>query len=143
MINGSTKYYNLFSNEELLSEYIRINNIGQLFIVWISYEKYLRDKYRNDYGLEKFKIKDVFDDLINKNNPKNKIQIIEEFEIIRNTRNSLHDGGIYNINFSHFKGKLCNKEYIFTPGSSVKPLRIIDVIKTIWSHYKEFEKINN
>ena len=85
-IPGSSKYYELFAKPGLLSEYIRINNIGQLSAVWNAYEKYLRDKYYNEFGQKKFKIKDLFDDLIKKIKPINDLQIVEEFEVIRNTR---------------------------------------------------------
>jgi hypothetical protein len=139
-IKNSKKYYKLFSKKDLLSEFIRINNISQLFIVWNVYEQYLRRKYFNEYGLRKFNIKALFDDLINKVDPENKTQIIEEFEVMRNTRNSLHEGGKYNSEFIYYRGNLCDKEYEFIPGVLVKPLRIMDVIKTIWSHYKQLEK---
>jgi len=140
-IPGSLKYYELFAQPGLLPEYIRINNIGQFSVVWNVYEKYLREKYQNDYGLTKFKIKNLFVDLIKKLVLKNEQQIIDEFEVMRNTRNSLHDGGIYNSKFPPIKGILCGQEFGFTPGNPVTPLRIMDVIKTMWSHYKKFEKI--
>lgn len=140
-IPGSSKYYELFGQPGLLLEYIRISNIGQFSVVWNAYEKYLREKYNNDFGLTKFKIKDLFDDLVKKIKPINELQIIQEFEIMRNTRNSLHDGGIYNSNFAPFKGVLCDKLFTFSPGNPVVPLRIMDVIKTMWSHYKAFEKM--
>lgn len=140
-ITGSSKYYELFSQPEILLEYIRISNIGQFSFIWNAYEKYLRGIYKNDFGLKKFKIKDIFDDLIKKIKPVNYLQIIEEFEVMRNSRNSLHDGGIYNSKFIPFKGVLCNKEFTFSPGNPVEPLRIMDVIKTMWNHYKAFERM--
>lgn len=140
-IPGSSKYYDLYKQHGLLSEYIRINNIGQFSVVWTAYEKYLREKYNNDFGLKKFKIKDLFVDLIKVIKPINDLRIIEEFEVLRNTRNSLHDGGIYNSKFAPFNGVLCDKLFTFSPGLPVVPLRIMDVIKTVLSHYKAFEKM--
>lgn len=140
-VKGATKYYELFANETVLSEHVRSNNIGQLSLVWNAYEKYLRKKYFEDFNLKEFKIKKLFDDLIDKINPANKTRILEEFEVIRNTRNSLHDGGIYSSDFAYFKGELNGNEYEFHPGAPVKPLRIMDVIKAIWSHYKDLEQI--
>jgi len=140
-IPGSSRYYELFGQPGLLPEYIRINNIGQFSVVWNAYEKYLREKYYNDFGLKKIKIKDLFEDLIKKTKPINELQMIEEFEVMRNTRNSLHDGGIYNSKFAPFEGVLCGNLFTFSPGNPVIPLRIMDVIKTMWSHYKAFEKM--
>ena len=142
LIPGGSKYYELFESEGLLNEYIRINNIGHFSVVWNAYEKYLRHKYLNEFGLSKFKIKDLFIDLIDKSKPANRDQIIEEFEVMRNTRNSLHEGGIFNSKFAPFQGLLCNKLYLFSPGDSVVPLRIMDVVKTMWSHFKELENID-
>ena len=140
-IPGGPKYFELFESDGLLLEYIRINNIGHFSVVWNAYEKYLRQKYLNEFGLSKFKIKDLFVDLIERLKPANRGQILEEFEVMRNTRNSLHEGGIFNIKFAPFQGLLCNKLYLFSPGDPVVPLRIMDVVKTMWSHYKELENI--
>jgi len=142
-INGLKKYYELFSQKDLLKEYIRFNNIGQFSVIWNAYEKYLREKYRELFNQPRFKIKELFTDLINEINPENKEKILEEFEVIRNTRNSLHDGGIYNENFSVFIGALHGQSYEFRPGEQVKPLRVMDVVQTIWSHYRIIENVDN
>ena len=140
-IRFGQKYFDLYLQDGLLDEFIRLKNIGYLSVIWNIYEKYLRDKYRNDYSLEEFKIKKLFDDLLPRMFLPNSARIIEEFEVIRNTRNSLHDGGIYGHNFTPFRGFLQGNEYIFTPGDKVTLLRIMDVAKTIWSHFKLFENI--
>jgi hypothetical protein len=54
------EYYELYSQDGLLDEFIRFKNIGHLSIIWIIYEKYLRDKYWTDWGLEKDGIKKLF-----------------------------------------------------------------------------------
>ena len=140
-INGATKYYELLDNKVLLKEYIRFNNIGQFSIIWNAYEKYLRKFYLDNFDLTQFKISLLFQDLLNKKNPSNKDKILSEFEVMRNTRNSLHDGGIYNSSFSVFSGKINGNIYSFSPGEPVIPLRIMDVIATLWSHYKILEEI--
>ncbi len=106
-IEGIDKYYELFSKNSLLLEYIRINNIGQFSVIWNAYEKYLRQKYFNVFHSTEFNINKIFKNIINNSNLVNKDTLLEEFEVMRNTRNSLHDGGTYNASFLYFKGTLC------------------------------------
>jgi hypothetical protein len=65
--------------------------------------------------------------------------IFEEFEVIRNTRNSLHDGGKYNETFKAFRGRLNGTVYHFKPGVHVRPLRAMDVLKSLWQQFKAIE----
>jgi hypothetical protein len=111
-------------------------------VVWNIYEKYIREICETKCEDVKFKIEPVFNDLINKIEPDNAEKIKDEFNVIRNTRNSFHNGGVYNRDFDEFKGVFLNEEYEFTPGQPVKPLRIMDVVKTIWEHYKIIENLN-
>lgn len=138
----SHKYFGLLSDSDLLSEYIKYINIGHLFIIWHEYEKYIRGKCLNDFRLEEFNIGKLFGKFIAASELDNSEKIKEEFTIIRYTRNSLHDGGVYNSDFDSFTGILENTTYTFEPGKTVVPLRIMDIIKTIWSHYKVFEKLS-
>jgi hypothetical protein len=150
-IKGAKEYYSYYGTEGLLTEYIRINNIGQFLVVWNVYEKYLRTKHKNlpqkEHENKKSKnipnkIKTIF---IHELLPQLKLddskQIMEEFEVMRLTRNSLHDGGIYQGKPS--SGKICNEKFEFNPNQPVKPIRIMNVIQTIWKHYKIFENIHN
>jgi DNA polymerase III alpha subunit len=51
--------------------------------------------------------------------PDNAEKIKDEFNVIRNTRNSFHNGGVYNRDFDEFKGVFLNEEYEFIPGQPV------------------------
>lgn len=138
----SKKYYELFAQENLLQTYIRFNNIGHFFVVWNAYEKYLRQKYLDACGLTEFGIKNLFEDLTMKLDIENREQTIDEFEVMRNTRNSFHNGTIFNPEFEPFEGVLCDETFNFVPGELVRPLRVMNVIRTMWEHYKRLEKIN-
>jgi hypothetical protein len=133
------KYYELAAQPELLSEFVRFSNMGQFLCIWNSYEKYLRQKYLTDYGLNKFKIKKLFEDLIARAQPEGCDEIREEFDVMRNTRNSLHDGGVFNKDFNSWSGNFCGATYEFSPGDSVDSLRIADVSRVMWKHYQAFE----
>ena len=57
---------------------------------------------------------------------------------MRITRNSLHSGGIYTLKNAkqyYFRGQL----FSFDPGKSVVPLRLWDVVPTMWEHYRVIE----
>jgi|SRR5690554_474557 len=133
------KYYELASQPELLSEFIRFSNIGQFLCIWNAYEKYLRQKYRNHFDRNKFKIKELFDDLIAKAKPAGLEELEEEFEVMRNTRNSLHEGGVFNRNFKSWSGRFSGVTYSFLPGEPVTPLRVADVSRIMWKHYQALE----
>lgn len=140
-VNFANKYFRLNSDENLLNEFIRYMNIGHLFIIWQEYEKYLRSKFVEKFGHDEFKITEIFRKLMNEMKLKDGSKIKEEFEVIRLTRNNLHNGGVYNKIFSPYKGTLKGVEYKFIPGKNVTPIRIMDIIKSIWFHYKSFENI--
>ncbi|GGZ67228.1 hypothetical protein [Algibacter mikhailovii] len=136
-ISYSKKYYELFAQKELLQTHVRFNNIGQLFVIWNAYEKYLRQKYIDVCGSTEFKVSILFEDLTLKLDIEKREQTLEEFEVIRNTRNSL-----FNPKFKPFQGSFCGTTFYFIPGELVKPLRIMNVIRTMWEHFKRLEKIN-
>lgn len=134
------KYYELAAQPELLSELVRFNNIGQFVCLWNAYEKYLRHKYHTDTGSNNsLKISKIFDGLVARAQPEGHREIREEFEVMRNTRNSLHDGGVFNRRFDSSSGKFCGTTYWFYPGEPVEPLRIADVSRVMWKHYRAFE----
>ncbi|EAR11337.1 hypothetical protein MED297_20657 [Reinekea sp. MED297] len=136
-----SKYIRLSENQILRDEYVRQNSIGHLFVVWIFYEKYLRDKYFEITGRTEFKISKLFKKLINALELENFEVIYSEFEVIRNTRNSLHDGGCYNRTFSYFEADFKDTTYVFEPGEQVVPLRVMDVCDVMYSHYLKLERL--
>jgi len=60
--------------------------------------------------------------------------MIDAFNAIRLTRNSLHQGGVYKFSETK-KYKLYDEMYTFECGKEVKPIRLIIIIKLIWGHY--------
>lgn len=136
---AAQKYYELSAQPEVLTEFIRFSNSGQFVCIWNAYEKYLRQKYFNDFGLTEFKINQLFDDLVDRIQPSDSAKIKEEFEVMRNTRNSLHDGGVFSEKFTPWSGSFLGATYKFSPGEPVTPLRVVDVCFVMWSHYGALE----
>jgi len=140
-VDGAKKYYELYSKQYLLQECIRINFVGHFFNIWMEYERFLRRKSKFFFGEEKFKISTVFDRILDLVEDTEKGKFKNEFDVIRLTRNSLHDGGIYRHG-KPFKGKIGNQTYIFVPYQPVIPIRNLDVVKTIWEHFLIIDKID-
>lgn len=140
-VKGAIKYYELYKKEGLLGEYVRIDNIGRFSVIWNTYEKYLRNKHLDIINNKSYKISEIFNDLIEKIKPDNQAILREEFDVMRHTRNSLHDGGKYSSKFTNFEGVLCGTKYKFLPGIQVMPLRVMDVVQTMWVHYKRLEAL--
>ena len=60
--------------------------------------------------------------------------MINEFNLIRLTRNSLHVGGIYR-NSRKFSYTLKGKNYLLETGKEVTPIRLMDIVETMWKHF--------
>ena len=130
------KYFSLFNQKMVLQEYIRWQNIGGLFIIWNIFEKMVRTLHQKiTKGAEK-SLEDSYKEILKhrKLNNKQYTEMLEEFNAIRLTRNSLHKGGIYK--FSKKKeNKLAGELYKFEQGKEVKPIRLMTVIRVMWNHY--------
>jgi len=133
-IKEAEKYYKLYSQKHLLQEQIRINAVGLFFNLWLEYERFLRRKLTSIKGEDKFKISSTFNELLNLIPLEKRGSVENEFEVIRITRNSLHDGGIYKLD-KPYKGKIGHQTYIFVKNHPVIPIRNLDVVKTIWKHF--------
>ncbi|MBQ0764016.1 hypothetical protein [Marinobacter psychrophilus] len=140
----AAKYYELAGQPELFDEFTRFSNMGQFTCIWNAYEKYLRQKYLVDYGSTKNKlINELFLDLIRRAEPLGSEKMKEEFEVMRSTRNSLHDGGVVRKSNSPCSGKFFGAAYRFYPGEPVTPLRVVEVAFVMWRHYQAFEAVSN
>lgn len=133
------KYYKIVSLE-FLHEQIRINSLGQLFNIWNIYESFLRKKSNEIFGEEDRYISRVFKKIIEKFDDNKSKVILSEFDVIRHTRNSFHNGGIFKENSTGEK-ELRGKKYIFKKDEPVKPVRNMDIIQTVWKHFIEINKI--
>ena len=130
------KYYSMYRESGVLKEFVRLNNISGMFLLWNIFEQYV-DKKRADLpgepgrDLEKrYKEvlrhievdKPVYDAMIN------------EFNGIRLTRNSLHSGGIYR-NKKECNFLLKGKQYSLKSGEAASPIRLMDAAETMWKHF--------
>ena len=130
------KYYAMCRQSGVLQELVRFDNISGSFVLWNIFEKHvdkaraelagtpergLKERYKSvlrDVGVDKRR----YDEMIN------------EFDLVRLTRNSLHGGGVFQKRYP-FSGTLKGKKYLLEPGKPVTPLRLMDVAETMWEHF--------
>ncbi len=130
------KYFLLFKQKMVLQEYIRWQNIGGLFITWNIFEKMVRALHQKISKTSEKSLEDSYKKILkySKLNDKQYSEMIEEFNAIRLTRNSLHQGGVYK--FPEKKEyKLAGEVYKFEQGKEVKPIRLMTTIRVMWNHY--------
>ena len=60
--------------------------------------------------------------------------MINEFNLIRLTRNGLHGDGLFR-NKNERTITLKGKKHLLKPGEAVTPLRLVDVAETMWEHF--------
>lgn len=130
------RYYSMFRQPGVLEEFIRSQNVAGMFLLWNIFEQYVdRRRSRLPGQLERTleaRYKSVlrhsgirrsdYDDMVN------------EFNLIRLTRNSLHSGGIYR-NSRKFTYTLKQQKYVLEAGKAVSPIRVMHVTETMWKHF--------
>ena len=130
------KYYAMYRQGGVLQELVRFHNISGTFVLWNIYEKYI-DKVRAELagtpeGWLKERYKRILRDIgVDK---RRYDEMINEFDLVRLTRNSLHSGGVFR-NRNRFTGTLKGKKYLLEAGEPVTPLRLLDVAETMWEHF--------
>lgn len=135
------KYYSLYEQDSILEEFIRFDNISGMFILWNLFERYVDTKRaalpKDEESALEVRYKAILR-YIAVNQPTYNA-MINEFNLIRLTRNSLHNGGIYRYKKPrHFVLK--GKKYELNCGIEVTPLRLMDIAETIWKHFVIIEK---
>ena len=131
------KYYSLFDQRPVLDAQIYWSNHSGLFSLWNIFERFIRAE-AECLGLTiADKLDRCYKSILRARGIRDAEyrQVFEEFEAMRITRNSLHSGGIYDYSKArryHFRGELCS----FDPGTPVVPLRLLDVVQTMWEHYR-------
>lgn len=134
------KYYSLFDQRPVLDAQILWSNHSGLFSLWNMFERFVT-KSAESMGLDNtVRLDKRYKKVLRNRNVQGAgyQRVFEEFEVMRITRNSLHNGGIYRGNKAKqycFRGEL----YSFDPGRPVKPLRLVDVVQTMWEHYQKIE----
>jgi hypothetical protein len=136
-------YYSNFDNPTMLEEYIRWQNIGGLFIVWVTFEKFIIRQHTAISGKKPGDVLSAHDKLLKKRgfDKVRRKAILKTFTGIRRTRNALHSDGVYlNEDGKDFIFTLAGEKYILKHGQSVIPLRILRVVREMLTHYKELNE---
>ena len=130
------KYYSMYKQNGLLQEFIRLDNISGVFVLWNIFEQYIDRTRAGLPGNPERNLEDRYKRIL--------LQIgidqtaygamVNEFNLIRLTRNSLHGGGAYR-NSRKFSYRLCGKDYLLEMGKNVTPIRLMDIAETIWKHF--------
>ena len=130
------KYYSLYKEAGLLQEVIRSDNVSGMFVLWNIFEKYIDTTRATMSGNPERKLEERYKRIlrpIGVDHPTYDA-MINEFNLIRLTRNSLHVGGIYR-NSRKFSYTLKGKNYLLETGKEVPPIRLMDAVETMWKHF--------
>ena len=130
------KYYSMFRESSVLSGLIRQDNISGTFVLWNIFERYIDKVRANLPGKPERSLEDRYKKILREIgvDKRRYDTMINEFNLIRLTRNSLHVGGLY-LKKNERNFTLKGKKYTLKPGEMVSPLRIIDVAETMWEHF--------
>jgi hypothetical protein len=141
--SGFQKYFELSSQEEMLHEYIRWQNIGGLFSVWAMFERFILRQHGQISGKNPGDVQTAHQKVLDRKRFKRKRtkEILHLFAGIRRTRNTLHENGIYsNEDGTSFSFEILEEPFTLEPGKPVKPIRLLSVIRVMWDHYKEIKQ---
>ena len=131
------KYYSLFDQRPVLDAQIYWSNHSGILSLWNIFERFIRAEAKSMDLNTAAKLDTSYKSILKARGVQDAEyrRLFEEFEAMRITRNSLHSGGIYDYSKArryYFRGKLCS----FDPGTPVVPLRLVDVVQTMWEHYR-------
>ena len=131
----------MFSENGLLQEFIRLDNISGTFALWNIFEKHIDEMRANMPGERERDLEDRYKKILRESHidKRRYDAMVNEFNLIRLTRNSLHNGGVYS-NQKERTFALKGKKYTLKPGESVSPLRLMDVAETMWEHFMVVSK---
>ena len=134
------KYYSLFDQAGVLDSYIRWSNHSGLLSLWNIFERYIKRKAEALRSNADRKLDRCYKTVLRERGVENPAYqwAVEEFEILRLTRNSLHSGGTYTLSKPRY-GSICGVQYSLVPGHPVRPIRLLDVVRTVWEHYRLIE----
>jgi hypothetical protein len=137
------KYFELLSQDKMLHEYIRWQNIGGLFSVWAMFERFILRQHGQISGKNPGDIQTAHKNVLDRKGFKRKHtkEILQLFTGIRRTRNTLHESGIYsNGDGRSFHFEILGETFTLEPNKPVKPIRLLSVIQVMWDHYKEIKQ---
>lgn len=130
------KYYSMYREGGLLQELIRWDNVSGTFVLWNIFERQI-DRTRGLMpGKPERTLQDRYKAILRRLDidARTYERIVNEFNLIRLTRNSLHGGGIYR-NSRTLSYTLCGKSYTLETGRQVTPIRLLDAAQTMWEHF--------
>ena len=132
----SEKYYAMYTQRGLLGELIRFDNISGMFLLWNIFEKYINRNRAALPGTPERNLEDRYKRILRHIDIDQATYsgIINEFNLVRLTRNSLHGGGIYR-NSRKLSYTLKGRDYLLETGKEVTPLRVMDIVETLWRHF--------
>ncbi len=131
------KYYALSTEAKVHEDYIRLINVGGLFMVWNIFERFIREIYGQIFeGLEIKHLKDAYKEILESKviDRNTSLRMTGEFNVIRFVCNKLHQGTRY-LMPKNRKLVLSGETYELEKGKPVKPIRLMTVINVLWRHY--------
>lgn len=130
------KYYSMYREQGLLQELVRKDNVSGMFVLWNMFERHVDQMRANFAGNPERTLEERYKSILREYGIEKRVydRIISEFNLIRLTRNSLHAGGIFR-NRRAYSFTLKGRTYSLRPGEAVTPLRLMDVIETMWKHF--------
>lgn len=139
--NAYQEYVRLTSEPLLYQETIRVSNIAGMTFLWFEFEQLIKRIYQSMSGVDKRKTFRKMHVVVMRNRGllnHEILDICDKFDGIRETRNSLHNGGKHNRLEHHF-GLLDGKTYSLIPGQEVTPLRLLTIVQEMLGHYGKLE----
>lgn len=134
--------YNEMTDQNSWSDvYLRFQSIGMLYTIWGLFEQFLWRLHGNSPSGEPNEVEKIHKKILDscKFGRKRTKEILAIFKGIRRTRNSLHNGGIYQQGTVPYKFLVCGAEYELSPGAETTPIRITDLVTELWTHYQELK----
>ena len=130
------KYYSMYNKSGVLEELVRLDNISGMFLLWNIFEQHINRERASLPGESERTLENRYKEVLRHFGVVQSIYdaLVNEFNLIRLTRNSLHGGGIYR-NKTELNFKLKGKKYTLKNGCAVTPIRLMDVAETMWKHF--------
>ena len=130
------KYYSMYRESGVLQELIRNDNISGTFVLWNIFEQHIDSARANLPGPPERTLEDRYKKILRDIGVDKRCYdiMINEFNLMRLTRNSMHGGGLFR-NKNEYIATLKGKRYSLRPGEPVIPLRLMDAAETMWEHF--------
>lgn len=130
------KYYSLYSQNGLLQQLIRMDNISGMFVLWNIFEQHVDRSRAALPGSAEWNLEDRYKCILRHVGIDHSTYstMVNEFNLIRLTRNSLHGGGVYR-NSRRLSYTLSGVKYLLEEGKPVTPIRLMDIAETMWRHF--------